>query len=114
MLPSADDGLTGPNGARCMDEGVTREQLQHGEPCRCRRPAHLRNASVSDDNTTAAGPSSAGGWGLPTATCPATPYLLRKLMLTGAIGLVSPGTVLQSFCSVTISLFFLALHVWMW
>ena len=40
--------------------------------------------------------------------------LLRKLMLTGAIGLVSPGTVLQSFCSVTISLFFLALHVWMW
>ena len=40
--------------------------------------------------------------------------LLRKLMLTGAIGLVSPGTVLQSFCSVTISLFFLALHIWMW
>ena len=40
--------------------------------------------------------------------------LLRKLMLTGLIGLIYPGTVFQSFCCVTISLFFLALHVWMW
>ena len=40
--------------------------------------------------------------------------LMRKLMLTGLIGLIYPGTVFQSFCCVTISLFFLALHVWMW
>ena len=40
--------------------------------------------------------------------------LLRKLMLTGFLGIIPAGTVLQSFCSVAISLFFLAMHVWMW
>ena len=40
--------------------------------------------------------------------------LIRKLMLTGALGLVPPGTVLQSFCSVVISLFFLGMHIHMW
>ena len=40
--------------------------------------------------------------------------LLRKLMLTGFVGIIPAGTVLQSFCSVAISLFFLAMHVWMW
>ena len=40
--------------------------------------------------------------------------LLRKLMLTGFIGIIPAGTVLQSFCSVVCSLFFLAMHVHMW
>ena len=40
--------------------------------------------------------------------------LLRKLMLTGFLGIIPAGTVLQSFCCVGISLFFLAMHVWMW
>ena len=40
--------------------------------------------------------------------------LLRKLMLTGFVGIIPAGTVLQSFCSVAISLFFLAMHIWMW
>ena len=40
--------------------------------------------------------------------------LLRKLFLTGVLGIIPAGTVLQSFCSVVISLFFLAMHVWMW
>ena len=40
--------------------------------------------------------------------------LLRKLVLTGLLGIIPAGTVLQSFCSVGISLFFLAMHVWMW
>ena len=40
--------------------------------------------------------------------------LMRKLMLTGVLGLVPPGTVLQSFFSVIISLFFLIMHVYMW
>ena len=40
--------------------------------------------------------------------------LLRKLMLTGFLGIIATGTVMQSFCSVVISLFFLAMHVWMW
>ena len=40
--------------------------------------------------------------------------LMRKLMLTGVLGLIPPGTVLQSFFSVIISLFFLIMHVYMW
>ena len=40
--------------------------------------------------------------------------LLRKLILTGVLGLIPPGTVLQSFFSVVFSLFFLAWHVYMW
>ena len=40
--------------------------------------------------------------------------LLRKLMLTGVLGLIHAGTVLQSFCSVVMSMFFLGLHIAMW
>ena len=40
--------------------------------------------------------------------------LLRKLCLTGVLALIPPGTVLQSFCSVIFSLFFLSLHIAWW
>ena len=40
--------------------------------------------------------------------------LLRKLFLTGFLSIIPPGTVLQSFFSVIISLFFLTLHIAWW
>ena len=40
--------------------------------------------------------------------------LIRKLVLSGLIGLISPGTVFQSFCSVLFSLVFLVAHIKLW
>jgi hypothetical protein len=36
--------------------------------------------------------------------------LIRKLVLSGLIGLINPGTVFQSFCSVIFSLAFMVTH----
>ena len=40
--------------------------------------------------------------------------LIRKLMMSGLLSLIRPGTVFQSFCSVVISLTFVALHIKIW
>ena len=40
--------------------------------------------------------------------------LLRKLAMTGALGLIPPGTVFQGYCSVMFSLTFMVIHVKLW
>ena len=40
--------------------------------------------------------------------------LIRKLMMSGLLSLIRPGTVFQSFCSVIISLLFVGIHIKMW
>jgi hypothetical protein len=40
--------------------------------------------------------------------------LLRKLIMTGALGLIPPGTVFQGYCSVMFSLTFLMAHAKLW
>ena len=40
--------------------------------------------------------------------------LIRKLMMSGLLSLIRPGTVFQSFCSVLISLSFVTVHIKIW
>ena len=40
--------------------------------------------------------------------------LIRKLMMSGLLSLIRPGTVFQSFCSVLISLTFVTVHIKIW
>ena len=40
--------------------------------------------------------------------------LIRKLMMSGLLSLIRPGTVFQSFCSVLISLTFVTAHIKIW
>ena len=40
--------------------------------------------------------------------------LIRKLMMSGLLSLIRPGTVFQSFCSVIISLTFVTVHIKIW
>ena len=40
--------------------------------------------------------------------------LIRKLMMSGLLSLIRPGTVFQSFCSVLISLTFVTDHIKIW
>ena len=46
----------------------------------------------------------------PTAYYAECVDLIRKLVLSGLIGLINPGTVFQSFCSVIFSLAFMVTH----
>ena len=50
----------------------------------------------------------------PTAYYAECVDLIRKLVLSGVIGLINPGTVFQSFCSVLFSLVFLVIHIKLW
>ena len=40
--------------------------------------------------------------------------LIRKLMMSGLLSLIRPGTVFQSFCSVLISFAFMTVHIKIW
>ena len=40
--------------------------------------------------------------------------LFRKMCMTGALVLLAPGTVIQSFCSVLMAMFFLAVQIKLW
>ena len=40
--------------------------------------------------------------------------LFRKLAMTGVLVLLAPGTIIQSFCSVLLSVFFLAVQIKLW
>ena len=40
--------------------------------------------------------------------------LFRKLSMTGVLVLLAPGTIIQSFCSVILSMFFLAVQIKLW
>ena len=50
----------------------------------------------------------------PTAYYAECVDLIRKLVLSGLIGLINPGTVFQSFCSVIFSLAFMVIHIKIW